>query len=94
MINLYLKTDDQETMYETLVAANLLDIVDDQYIPVYGMNLDVIGQITNINPITEVVTSIPGWHFNLRLTSLTDQQEEILEPYVIPTPNTPFRVWF
>jgi hypothetical protein len=78
MIDLYLKTDDQETMYEVLVAANLLIIVDDQYIPVYGVNLDVIGQITNVTANTGS-TQTGTISYKLFFDGIVDQTKNYFE---------------
>lgn len=93
-MDLYLKANDQATLQEALLDANLLQDVNGEYLPVFGVAVDEIGTITYVDPVTENVTTIPGWHVNLRVAALTEEQESIIEPFMISPPATPFRVWF
>lgn len=53
------------------------------------MNLDVIGTYDDGDPENPV--PVEGWHVNILL--LPHEDEEALEPYKLPDPATPYRVW-
>ena len=96
MIDLYLKAPTQEDMEAALIAAELA-YEDEKYglQPASGVSLDVIGPITkwdnSVGPPVETV--YPEWHVNVRCGGLTEDQETVLEAFVIVPPEHPYRVW-
>ena len=88
MIDLFLHADDEAAMNAALVAAGLMDEAGQ---PAEGAAIDIIGPITRIEG-DEPVT-LPGWHVNVRVASLGEDQAAALEAVRRLRPANPFRVF-
>jgi hypothetical protein len=98
MQNYYLKFENQEQLESVLIANDLAQIYDEQFAP--KTNLDVIGLI--YKPTGNIITTdgfeypeklpISGWHANIK-ADLTEEQEAVLTPFLVPEPIAPVRKW-
>jgi hypothetical protein len=52
-------------------------------------NVDIIGIWINYDPVTETITPVEGWHFNVR----SSEPMEIPDGIVSSVPSSPWRVW-
>jgi hypothetical protein len=99
MKNYYLKFQNQAELESVLVATDLADVQDEQFVP--KTNLDVIGLI--YKPTGKVLktedgfdypeqAAVEGWHANLK-AELSEDQETALSEFLVTEPATPARKW-
>lgn len=95
MTDLYLKATTEAEMNAALTQAGVLVDIDGELLPAVGVSVDVIGPFTRIDNSVQppVETYYPDWHVNVRSYDLTSDQLDMLAPFELPPPHTPFRVW-
>lgn len=95
MTDLYLKATTEAEMNEALTQAGVLVDIDGELYPAVGVSYDPIGPFTRVDYSVEppVETYYPDWHVNVRSYDLTEDQIDMLAPFSIVPPHTPYRVW-
>jgi hypothetical protein len=95
MTDLYLKAEDAAAMDAALLSIGL---IDGDGKPAKGVDLDRIGTISRITGRDDdgepIVTTHVGYHANVRTAfDLDEAALEAIEPLIVETPETPYRVW-
>jgi hypothetical protein len=93
--DLYLRFNSEQVAYEQLLAAGLLQEVEEGYAPV-DASVDYIGVIYKptgkmIDDEHPEMASLPGWHVNVRL-SADKTCPNGLKGFIV-APSAPVRVW-
>lgn len=93
-MDFYLRSENQESMDAALLAAGVL-VEQGEELALADparVALDRIGQDPSRPDTGEV---LDGYHANVRVHGLeiTEEQSDALSPVVIPTPNSPIRMW-
>lgn len=97
MIDYMLKFADQQEAETVLLAAGVMQTVEDHLVPVMGHAVDIIGKIYKPDGTFRTeengfkipnTTELDGYHVNVR----TNGQIQAFEQYTV-TPTTPYRVW-
>ena len=89
--DLYLRFSSEQVAYEQLLAAGLLQEVEEGYAPV-GASVDYIGVIYKpTGTDDEQMAPLPGWHVNVRLSADKTCPESLQSAIVSPV--APVRVW-
>lgn len=90
---------DEEGNVDTEYPEGIETVYEEQAVilPAPGVSLDVIGPISKVIGYDEdgepIIQEYPEWHVNVRVSSLTEEQQEIIAPIEIVPPEVPFRVW-
>lgn len=93
--DLYLRFSSEQVAYEQLLAAGLLQEVEEGYAPV-DASVDYIGVIYKptgkmIDDEQPEMAPLPGWHVNVRL-SADKTCPNGLKGFIV-APSSPVRVW-
>jgi hypothetical protein len=89
--DLYLRFSSEQVAYEQLLAAGLLQEVEEGYAPV-DASVDYIGVIYKpTGTDDEQMAPLPGWHVNVRLSPDKTCPESLQSAVVSPV--APVRVW-
>jgi len=89
--DLYLRFSSEQVAYEQLLAAGLLQEVEEGYAPV-DASVDYIGVIYKpTGTDDEQMAPLPGWHVNVRLSADKTCPEPLQSAVVSPV--APVRVW-
>jgi len=88
--DLYLRFSSEQAAYEQLLAAGLLQEVEEGYAPV-DASVDYIGVIYKPTGTDDEQAPLPGWHVNVRL-SADKTCPNGLKGFIV-APSAPVRVW-
>lgn len=96
-LDIHLKFPDESTATSLMLAAGLLQQVEDQIVQGEGQMIDIIGPIhkptgtmlTNAEGVEyPEMADVGGWHVNMR-----GELPEAIKPFKITVTGTPYRIW-